>query len=81
MNDNESHLLSHYQNLMLPHEKLVARWLTEEWDGENQEIPKWLKTKVWSKFLFRDLKSPNKLARAICLKLLEKHKSEISLSE
>jgi len=64
---------------MEPHERLVARWLTEEWDGEDQELPKWLKKHVWLNFTMRDFGKPHSMARAICLKLLENHKNEISM--
>ncbi len=64
---------------MQSHEKMVARWLTEEWNGEDKEMPKWLKHKVWNDFPYRNLDSPDSLARLICLNLLEKHKHEISL--
>ena len=66
---------------MQPHEKMLARWLTEEWDGINQDIPKWLRIRVWLKFPFKDLNKPNALARTICLRLLENHKNELSLSK
>lgn len=66
---------------MQPHEKMVARWLTEEWNGTDKEIPKWLKNKVWNEFPYRNINDPNSLARLICLNLLENHKHEISLRE
>lgn len=80
MNDKEAYLLKNYQSLMQPHEKMVARWLTEEWDGQEQKIPKWLHSRVWSKFTMRDFGNPKAMARAICLRLLENYKHEISLS-
>lgn len=79
MNKNERHLLSNYQHLMDPHERMVARWLTEEWNEEDKNIPRWLKNQVYSKFLCRNLENPKSLVSLICLKLLEKHKHEISL--
>ena len=79
MNDKESHLLKNYQELMQPHEKIVARWLTEEWNQTDPEMPRWLKTRIWNNFPNRNLNDPNSLARIICLKLLENHKHEISL--
>ena len=79
MNEKEAYLLKNYQNLMEPHEQMVARWLTEEWDGQEQEIPKWLRNRVWLNFTMRDFGKPDSMARVICLKLLEKYKHEISL--
>ncbi len=64
---------------MQPHEKMVARWLTEEWNGTDTEMPSWLRNRVWNDFPYKNLNDPNSLARLICLKLLENHKSEISL--
>lgn len=79
MNDKEIYLLENYQHLMQSHEKMVARWLTEEWDGTTQELPKWLRNRVLSKFTMRDFGKPDAMARAICLRLLEKYKHELSL--
>jgi len=79
MNKKEEHLLRNYQNLMQQHEKMAARWLTEEWDRESKEIPRWLKNKIWEPYPLKILNDPSSLARAICLKLLENHKYEISL--
>ncbi len=79
MNDKEKHLLTNYQHFMQPHEKMAARWLTEEWDRKSKEIPKWLRSKIWELCPRHILESPSNLARAICLKLLENHKHEISL--
>ncbi len=79
MNDKEKHLLANYQHFMQQHEKMAARWLTEEWDGKSKEIPKWLRNKVWEPYPQHIIKNPSNLAREICLKLLEKHNHEISL--
>ena len=64
---------------MEQHEKMVARWLTEEWDEEVKKIPQWLKNKILKFYSLHMLENPEKLIRAICLKLLEKHKDDISL--
>lgn len=79
MNEKEVYLLKNYQNLMQPHERIVARWLTEEWGGVTQEIPQWLRKRVWSHFTARDFGKPDAMARVICLKLLKNHKHVISL--
>lgn len=79
MNENETYLLKNYQKFMQPHELMVARWLTEEWDGVEQEIPKWLRNRVWNDFTMLDFGKPQSMARVICLKLLEQHKHEITL--
>jgi len=80
MNDREYYLLTNYQALMEPHEKLVARWLTEEWDKETKVLPKWLVSKVRNNFPYISLSEPDSLCRKICIKLLSKHKTKISLS-
>jgi len=54
MKENERHLLINYQNLMQPHERMVARWLTEEWNGTDKKMPRWLENKVWSEFPYRE---------------------------
>ena len=81
MKVNEEHLLRNYQKFMDSHEKMVARWLTEEWDRESSKIPSWLSSKVHRHFTMRDFGNPSAMARVICLKLLESHKHEISLPE
>jgi len=58
---------------------MVARWLTEEWNGEEQVVPTWLRTRVWQEFTMRDFGNPNAMAREICLRLLKDHKKEMSL--
>jgi hypothetical protein len=79
MNNREYYLLSNYQYLMEPHEKLVARWLTEEWDKESKVLPKWLLNKVWNNFPSTSYSEPDSLCRKICIKLLSNHKASISL--
>jgi len=79
MKEIEIHLLRNYQHLMLPHEKMMARWLTEEWDGLDETIPTWLRNRTYREFNRRDYGKPNAIARSICLRLLENHKHEISL--
>jgi len=81
MNEKERHLLKNFQNFMRPHEKMVARWLIEEWNGADTEMPSWLRNRVRNNFPHKDLSNPNALARLICLKLLECHKNEISLHD
>jgi len=79
MKPNEEYLLSNYQTLMLPHEKLVARWLTEEWDREEIKLPSWLSSRVRRNFTMRDFGKPEAMARVIYLRLLNEHKHELSL--
>ncbi len=64
---------------MQTHEQMVARWLTEVWNGTDTEMPSWLKNRVWNDFPHKHINNPNALARLICIKLLENHKNEISL--
>lgn len=78
MNDKERHVLSNYQHLMKPHEKIIARWLTEEWDEISMLLPGWVRGFVWHNFPSHD---PNDLARTICLRLLQEHKQELSLRD
>ena len=79
MKENEEYLLRNYQQLMKPHEKMVARWLTEEWDRSSSKLPSWLNSRVWPDFSSRDFGDPGAMAKVICLRLLEHHKHEISL--
>ncbi|QIL90501.1 hypothetical protein GNX18_12585 [Microbulbifer sp. SH-1] len=79
MNKKEEYLLKNYQSLMKPYEKIVARWLVEEWNGIDQELPKWLINRVRLNFTMRDFGKPNSMARVICLNLLENHRHDISL--
>lgn len=80
MKDNERHLLANYQSLMEPHEKMIARWLTEEWDGVGKKVPQWLYHKTWMHYSPRDFGKPDAMARVICLRLLRDHKNELALS-
>ena len=64
---------------MEPHEKMVARWLTEDWDRESNNLPHWLSTRIHQSFTGKALNSPSALARVICLKLLKNHKHEMHL--
>ncbi len=66
---------------MKPSEKLAARWLTEEWDGETKQFPSWLRNKIWSDFPYKMIDSPNELARHILLRILRDHKSEIQVEK
>lgn len=66
---------------MLPHEKMVARWLTEEWDRESSNYVRWVKDLVRRKYPYNTLENPSKVARLICIRLLEKHKNELSLKK
>jgi len=79
MNDKEKHLLTNYQCFMQQHEKMAARWLTEEWDGKSIKMPSWLFNRIWEPYPRHILENPSNLAREICLKLLKNHKHEISL--
>ncbi|WP_334060962.1 hypothetical protein [Alteromonas sp. S005] len=74
-------VLTKYQNLMAPHERILARWLTEEWDGEGTELPSWLLNKIWNKYPSNCLNDPSALARKLFLKIMENNRSEISLRE
>ena len=80
----KSHLLiilTKYQNLMAPHEKILVRWLTEEWDGEGTELPSWLLNKIWNNYPSNCLNDPSALARKLFLKIMENNRGEISLRE
>jgi len=74
-------VLTKYQNLMAPHERILARWLTEEWDGEGTELPSWLMNKIWNKYPSNCLNDPSALARKLFLKIMENNRGEISLRE
>ncbi len=58
-------------------EKLAARWLTEEWDGETTQFPSWLRNKICTDFPPKVVDSPNELTQYILLRILRDHKSEI----
>lgn len=79
MNEKEKYLLKNYQHLMEPYEQITARWLTEEWDGETQKMPAWLRHRVWPEFRIRNFGKPDSMVKVICLKLLQNHKHEIKL--
>lgn len=79
MNEKHWHLLTNYQHLMQGHEKMSARWLTEEWDKESTDFPAWLRNQVFQRNYSHLPQSPEKLAKKICLNLLSKHKNEIHL--
>lgn len=79
MDKKHEHLLANYQYLMDSHEKMLARWLTEEWDRETEAIPRWLLQKISLKYPHKKLDKPVSLARDICLNLLQNHKHEITL--
>ena len=79
MNSKQEYLIKHYQEFMEPHEQMVARWLTEDWDRESSKLPSWLHTRVWQSFTSKTLSDPNALARVLCLKLLKYHKHEMHL--
>ncbi len=64
---------------MKPHERMVARWLTEEWDQEATKMPRWLLHRVWHDFSYKKLEKPSALIREICINLLHNHRNEISL--
>tara|TARA_R110000868_G_scaffold273797_1_gene533011 strand:- start:461 stop:709 length:249 start_codon:yes stop_codon:yes gene_type:complete len=71
------YILSNYQQFMEPGEKLAARWLTEDWDGESNKFPSWLRNRIFQDFPGKLLDSPNELAQYILLRILRDHKSEI----
>ena len=84
MNDEEIHLLKNYQHLMRSDERLVARWLLEDWGGQETILPKWLEkrtnTSFWDRsFTMREYGNPDAMARAICIRLLRNHKDKLSL--
>ena len=64
---------------MQDHEKMSVRWLTEEWDKESIEFPKWLRTQIFCRHSRHLPETPEKLAREICLNLLHRHRNEIHL--
>ena len=66
---------------MLPYEKMIARWLIEEWDGKSSTYVRWVKDLVRKHYPHNTLENPSKVARLICLRLLENHKNEISLQK
>lgn len=80
MNEKSRYLLANYQQLMEPDERIAARWLTEEWDGESKEVPKWIRSRTRISYPYKGLESPENLARAICLRLLKNHKSQINIA-
>jgi hypothetical protein len=79
MNLKEEHLLKNYYELLPEKDRMVARWLVEEWDRESEVLPRWLRNNVRGYFPFKYHDKPSALARIICLKLLGKHKNKISL--
>ncbi|MEO9884166.1 MAG: hypothetical protein ABJR05_16755 [Balneola sp.] len=77
MKPETKYILSNYQHFMKSSEKLAARWLTEEWDGETTQFPSWLRNKIWTDFPPKVVDSPNELTQYILLRILRDHKSEI----
>ena len=66
---------------MRPHERMTARWLTEEWDREPGKMPSWLRDRIFVDFPAHLIDGdPNELARFILLRLLRDHKQEIHLA-
>jgi len=81
MKPDSSRILSAYQHLMRPHERLAARWLTETWDGETDKVPSWLRNRVFLDFPAHVLDAPPELARFIILRVLQDHRAEIRDAE
>ena len=66
---------------MEPSEKLAARWLTEDWDGNSNKFPSWLRIRIFKDFPGKLLDSPEELAQYILLRILRDHKSEIHIEK
>lgn len=81
MDTRTKYILSNYQHLMSKDERLVARWLTEDWDNINTKLPSWLKNRVFESFPRKLLDSPNEIGRLILLRILKDHKSEVQLNK
>ena len=79
MDDKQRHLLTTFQHLMEPHEKIAARWLTEEWDGKSSKVPAWLHQRIWMHYPAGTLDDPERLARLIRLRLLSERKADLWL--
>jgi hypothetical protein len=78
VNASERYLLVNYQNLMAPHERMVARSLIAA-DFNLDQIPRAVWRRVWLEFPGIDRNDPWKLPIQICLGLLHNHRDEIHL--
>ncbi len=79
MDARQKHLLASFQHLMRPHERLAARWLTEEWDGTSKKLPSWLRNRISLHYPISTWNDPEELARLIRLRLFADHRRELTL--
>jgi hypothetical protein len=79
MTEKELFILSHCQHLMNPSEKLVARWLTEEWDGSSTKLPRWLLSKIWCDYPSHVVESPKLIIHWVCERVLPDSKHDFTI--
>jgi hypothetical protein len=77
LDEKHRKLLASFQHLMLPHEQLAARWLSEAWDGSSPVVPRWLHRRIWTHFPPNVRDDATRIAREICLRLLSEHRDEL----
>ena len=77
-NRAERYLLTHYQHLMEPAERMVARSLVAA-DFDLTAIPKTVWARVWQEFPGISQADPWKLPLRISTRLLHEHRDEISI--
>ena len=76
VNAAEQYLLTNYQHLMAPADRMIARSLIAA-DFELDRIPKSVWRRVWNDFPGIDRTDPWKIPIQICLRLLKNHRKEI----
>ena len=80
LNATERYLLTNYQHLMPPADRMIARWLVAA-DFDLDHIPRNLWKRVSPYISGIDAHDPWKLPIQICLRLLSEHRDEIYVPE
>ena len=80
VNANERYLLTNYQHLMSPPDRMVARALVAS-DFDLDRIPKAVWRRVWLDFPGIDRQNPWKLPIEISLRLLRDHRDQIDVPD
>jgi hypothetical protein len=80
VNATERYLLTNYQHLMSPSDRMIARSLVAS-DFDLDQIPKAVWRRVWLNFPGIDIKDPWKLPIEISLRLLRDHRGQIDVPD